>query len=222
MKRRHDLSDVKWAQIEPLLPGRVGAPGRSGKDNRRFVDAIVWIAKAGVPWRDLPERFGNWNSVVQRYNRWCKRGVWQRVFEILDGDPDLEHLLLDSTIVRAHQHAAGAKGGARNEAIGRSRGGWSTKVHAAVNGSGQPVRSSTTGGEWHNVMEAETLLEDLSLEYVIGGKGYDSDPLRKKIRRHGAKPVIPGRKGIRRRRYCPDRSLPESRAAGAPNTTADV
>ena len=111
MKRRHELSDELWAQIEPLLPGRNGDPGRSGEDNRRFVDAAIWIAKTGAPWRDLPERFGKWNSVFQRYNRWCKRGVWQRVFEALGDDPDLEHLLLDSTIVRAHQHAAGAKGG---------------------------------------------------------------------------------------------------------------
>ena len=100
MKRRHVLSDEQWAQIEPLLPGRKGDPGRSGKNNRLFVDAVVWLAKTGAPWRDLPERFGDWNSVFQRYNRWCKRGVWQRVLEALGGDPDLEHLLLDSTVVR--------------------------------------------------------------------------------------------------------------------------
>ena len=79
MKRRHELSDEQWIQIEPLLPGREGDPGRSGKDTRRFVDAVIWIAKTGAPWRDLPERCGKWNSVFQRYNRWCKRGVWQRV-----------------------------------------------------------------------------------------------------------------------------------------------
>jgi len=113
MKRRHELSDEQWTRIESLLPGRPGDPGRSGNDNRRFVDAIVWLAKTGAPWRDLPERFGLWNSVFQRYNRWCKRGVWQRVFEALSGELDLEHLMLDSTTVRAHQHAAGAKKGRR-------------------------------------------------------------------------------------------------------------
>jgi len=111
MKRRHELSDEQWVRIEPLLPGRKADPGRTGKNNRLFVDAVLWIAKTGAPWRDLPERFGNWNSVFQRYNRWCKRGVWQRILETLGGEPDLEYLLLDSTIVRAHQHAAGAKGG---------------------------------------------------------------------------------------------------------------
>lgn len=111
MKRRHELSDEQWSQIEPLLPGRKGDPGVTAEDNRQFVNAVLWLAKTGVPWRDLPERFGKWNSVAVRFNRWCKRGVWQRVLQVLGGDADLEHLLLDSTIVRAHQHAAGAKGG---------------------------------------------------------------------------------------------------------------
>lgn len=111
MERRHELTDRQWESIEPLLPGRAGDPGRSGDDNRRFFNAVVWIAKTGTPWRDLPERFGKWNSVFQRFNRWCKRGVFQRILETIGGDPDLEYLMLDSTIVRAHQHAAGAKGG---------------------------------------------------------------------------------------------------------------
>ena len=118
MKRRHELSDEQWVRIEPLLPGRKADPGRTGKNNRLFVDAVLWIAKTGAPWRDLPERFGNWNSVFQRYNRWCKRGVWLRILEALGGEPDLECLLLDSTIVRAHQHAAGAKGGRTTQPSG--------------------------------------------------------------------------------------------------------
>lgn len=111
MNRRHELSDEQWQLISPHLPGQKKDPGRTADDNRMFVNAVLWIAKTGAPWRDLPERFGNWNSVFVRYNRWSKRGVWQRLLEVLGGDPDLEHLLLDSTIVRAHQHAAGAKGG---------------------------------------------------------------------------------------------------------------
>jgi putative transposase len=109
--RRHELTDQQWELISPHLPGQKHHPGRTAENNRLFVNAVFWIAKTGAPWRDLPERFGNWNSVFQRYNRWCQRRVWQRILEALGGDPDLEHLLLDSTIVRAHQHAAGAKGG---------------------------------------------------------------------------------------------------------------
>ena len=93
------------------------------------------------------------------------------------------------------------KRGRQNEALGRSRGGWSTKIHAAVNGDGCPVRFSLTGGNRHDVTEAQTLLEDLSPQYVVADKGYDSDPLRTQIRRQGGKPVIPARKSVRRRRY---------------------
>jgi putative transposase len=108
---RHELTNAQWKRIGPLLPGQKHHPGRTAADNRRFVNAVWWLAKTGCPWRDLPERFGPWNSVFQRYSRWCKRGVWLAILDALGGDPDLEHLLLDSTIVRAHQHAAGAKGG---------------------------------------------------------------------------------------------------------------
>jgi putative transposase len=109
--RRHEISDHQWTAIELLLPGKDGDPGRTAIDNRSFVNAVFWIARTGAPWRDLPERFGPWDSVYKRYNRWCKRGVWGRVLEALEGDAELSALLLDSTIVRAHQHAAGAKGG---------------------------------------------------------------------------------------------------------------
>jgi transposase len=109
--RRHELTDEQWTAIEPHLPGKKSDPGRTAGDNRLFVNAVFWIARTGAPWRDLPERFGPWGTVYKRFNRWCKRGVWGRVLEALGGDTELSNLLLDSTIVRAHQHAAGAKGG---------------------------------------------------------------------------------------------------------------
>ena len=109
--RRHELTDAQWNLMKDHLPGKRSDPGRTAKDNRRFVDGVLWLARTGAPWRDLPERYGCWNSAFQRYSRWSKRGVWQRILEALGGDVDLEHLLLDSTTVRAHQHAAGAKGG---------------------------------------------------------------------------------------------------------------
>jgi transposase len=109
---RHALSDANWDRIKDLLPGRPGLHGKVAKDNRLFVDAVLWIAKTGAPWRDLPERFGNGNSVWRRFERWSRKGVWQRLFEALQ-DPDREWLILDATVVRAHQHAAGQKGGSR-------------------------------------------------------------------------------------------------------------
>ncbi len=93
------------------MPGKPGDPGRTGEDNRLFVDAIVWMARTGAPWRDLEAYFGNWNSVFRRFRRWAKAGVWVRVMAAVADDPDLESIIIDGTIIRAHQHAAGAKGG---------------------------------------------------------------------------------------------------------------
>jgi len=105
--RRHEIPDDLWERIKVLLPGQQGDPGVTAKDNRLFVNAVLWIAKTGAPWRDLPERFGKWGSVWKRFDRWARKGAWERVFEALR-DPDLEWMIIDSTVVRAHQHAAWA------------------------------------------------------------------------------------------------------------------
>ena len=110
MRHRHAISDADWDRIKGLLPGQPGQHGKVAQDNRLFIDAVLWIAKTGAPWRDLPERFGPWGSVWKRFDRWAKKGVWRRVFEELR-DPDLEWMIIDSTVVRAHQHAAGAEKG---------------------------------------------------------------------------------------------------------------
>jgi transposase len=115
---RHRLSDGQWARIENLLPGKPGDPGRSGDDNRLFVDAVVWMARTGVPWRDLPPFFGKWNSVWKRFRRWAKAGVWERILAALADDPDFESVIIDGTIIRVHQHAAGGKGGFKNKRSG--------------------------------------------------------------------------------------------------------
>jgi transposase len=108
--RRHEIAEEQWERIRHLLPGKDGDPGVTAQDNRLFLNAVLWIGRTGAPWPDLPERFGKYNSVWRRFDRWAKKGVWERVFRALQ-DPDLEWLLLDSTIARAHQHAAGAKKG---------------------------------------------------------------------------------------------------------------
>ena len=108
MSTRYALSDADWGRIEHLLPGRPGQHGGVGRDNRRFVDAVPWVVRTGAPWRDLPDRLGRWDSQRRRVDRWAARGVWGRVVQALR-DPDLEWLLLDSTRVRAHPCAAGAR-----------------------------------------------------------------------------------------------------------------
>lgn len=105
------LRDRQWRRIEKLCVGKPGDAGGRGANKRMFVEAVLWIARTGCPWRDLPAAFGKWNSVFVRFNRWSEGGVWQRLFAALADDPDFEYLIVDSTIMRVHQHAAGAKGG---------------------------------------------------------------------------------------------------------------
>ena len=109
MARRYALRDDQWERIENLLPGREGAVGATAKDNRLFVEAVLYRYRAGMPWRDLPERFGDFRVVHTRFSRWTKTGVWARLFEHLAQDADNEYAMIDATIVRAHQHSAGAQ-----------------------------------------------------------------------------------------------------------------
>ena len=106
---RKILRDDQWDRVQQMLPGKSGDPGRTGQDNRLFLEAVLWIARSGAPWRDLPAEFGAWNSVYQRFARWSNNKVWQRVFAELAKDADFGEVFLDSTIVRAHQHAAGTQ-----------------------------------------------------------------------------------------------------------------
>ena len=108
---RFVISDAVWEKIAPLLPGKVTDRGVTARDNRLFLEAVLWRVRTGLPWRDLPDEFGNWNSVFQRFRRWVRAGVFERIFECLSGEPDFEYALIDGTIVTAHQKASGAKGG---------------------------------------------------------------------------------------------------------------
>ena len=108
---RKALSDEQWERIAAHLPGKVGDPGRSAEDNRLFMEALFWMARVGGPWRDLPEMFGNWNSVFRRFRRWTQKGVLERLFVVLSEDRDFEYIMIDGTIARVHQNGTGAKGG---------------------------------------------------------------------------------------------------------------
>jgi transposase len=125
---RGDLNEEGWKAIEPLLPSERGRWGRPAQDNRRFVNGMLWILRTGAPWRDLPEKYGNWNSVYRRFLRWRDQGIWTRILELLSasfGDDSLYSI--DSTIVRGHAQAAGAKGGLARKPL-------------VVRGAGSPVK----------------------------------------------------------------------------------
>lgn len=107
--RRYALRDDQWDRIKNLRPGRVGHVGVTARDNRLFVEAVLYRYRPGMPWRDLPERFGDPIKIHTRFSRWAKSGVWARIFQHLADDADNEYAMIDSTIVRAHQHSAGAQ-----------------------------------------------------------------------------------------------------------------
>ena len=101
--------DDQWDRIEGFLPGKSIDCGVTARNNRLFVEAVLWIVRTGSPWRDLPDDVGHWHRVYVRYNRWSKKGVWERVFKTMADDPDLEYLMVDGSIVRVHQHGAAKK-----------------------------------------------------------------------------------------------------------------
>ena len=179
---RRALTDGQWERIEPLLAGQAGDRGRTGTDNRLFVDAVPWLARTASPWRDLPAELGNWRTVHRRVRRWTPRGVWERLSRALAQTPDFEHVLVDATIRKAHADASGAKGGLEAHAIGRSRGGLTTKVHAAVDALGLPVRFDVTPGHWGDRPQAQDLPAGRrGVRHVIADAGHDPDPLRRLI-----------------------------------------
>ncbi|MDT0630712.1 IS5 family transposase [Rubrivirga sp. S365] len=192
---RHTLSDAQFNRIRHLLPGKPGDRGRTATNNKLFLEAVLFVASNGGRWRDLPERFGKWNSVFVRFNRWSKRGVWQRLFESVQ-DPDLEWLMVDSTILRVHQDAAAAKKGGpselanHREGFGHSRGGLTTKLHVACDALCNPVRFALTGGQAPDGHEMLPLIAGLDAGAVLADAAYDSDAHRAALSAGGIGAVI--------------------------------
>jgi transposase len=228
---RDILTDQQWERLRVLLPPQKPKTGRPAKDHRMVIDGILWILRTGAPWRDLPVEYGPWQTIATRFYRWVKAGVWTRVLEELqrqaDGDGNLDWSLhyVDGTMIRAHQHAAGAqKRGLRpaeqltsvahpDEALGRSQGGFSTKIHLRAEGGGKPVAMLVTAGQRHEQSVFETLMETGAVkrvgrgrprirpERVVGDKGYSSKKIRRYLRRRRIGEVIAHRKRERHIRF---------------------
>ncbi len=200
--RRYALRDDQWDRIKDILPGRGGHVGGTAADNHLFVEAVLFRFRAGVPWRDLPERFGGWKIVYQRFNRWAKSGVFERVFRLLASDHDNEYMMIDATIVRAHQHSAGAKKKDGAQAIGRSRGGLTTKIHALVDALGNPVEVMLSPGQDHDLTCAESLIEAVDPGALIADKAFDADPFIGALNARAITPVIPSKSNRKTPRPC--------------------
>src|SRR5262245_61075718 len=156
MDERCELTDEQFAKLAPLLPPEKPATGRPNRDHRTVVEGICWVLRTGAPWRDLPARFGPWKTVASRFYRWRAAGVWDRVLAARpaeadrDGRLDWTRHVLDGTTVRAHQHAAGARGrDPDGEALGRGRGGFSTKLPVRAEGGGKAMALVVTPGQRH-------------------------------------------------------------------------
>ncbi|MEM1369967.1 MAG: IS5 family transposase [Cyanobacteria bacterium P01_H01_bin.15] len=196
--------------MHDLLPGRAGSMGATARNNRLFVEAVLYRYRAGIPWRDLLHRFGHYRKIHTHLRRWCKRGGWQQVFPKLASDPDKEYAMIDSTIVRAHQHSAGGRN-ADAEAIGSSKDGLSTKIHALVDALGNPLRLHLTPAQASDLSEADVLLTDLEVDALLADKGYDADErVIKRLQNDGIKAMITSKRNRREPREY-DRELYKAR-----------
>ena len=137
-----------------MPPGKVGDAGRSGPDNRLFVNGCLWVLRSGAHWKDLPERYGKWKTVHRRFSRWCHAGVWDRIFEMLTADRDNPYLMFDTNHRSRPSAGCKRKRGSRNQAPGRSRGGLTTRIHTL----GRPLRFMITAGQAGDVTQAQVLL----------------------------------------------------------------
>ncbi|HEX3664003.1 MAG TPA: IS5 family transposase, partial [Rhizomicrobium sp.] len=187
------LRDDQWDRINGILPGREGHVGATAKDNRLFVEAVLYRYRAGIAWRDLPERFGDPIKIHTRFSRWARSGIWKKMFALLAADADNEYAMIDSTIVRAHQHSAGAqKKNGEDQAIGRSKGGLTTKIHALVDALGNPTAFFLTQGQAHDLEGSDKLLPLLQAGTLLADKAFDADErVIEPLLAAGKNPVIP-------------------------------
>jgi len=213
---RHNLTDSEWKSIRSFLPAeRSGKAGRPWKPHRQVINGILFVLHTGLPWEDLPAEFGKKKTVYNRFRRWVKSGLWQRLFEALidrflkAGEIDFELWCIDGTVIRAHRVASGApktnetaKENAEKHALGRSRGGYSTKLHFLTDGQGIPIGVIATAGqrneapEFENVMKAcliNTFRKNKRPDALAGDKAYSSKAIRQYISKLGIEDVIPTR-----------------------------
>ena len=191
------LSDSQWSKIVGFLKTCPDIYTGQQTHLKRFIHAVLWITRSGSQWRLLPNQYGNWNSVYKRFARWCDKDIFQRMHQHFVKDPDMEWLIIDTPIIRAHPCAGGAlktSGGQTSQALGRSRGGFSTKIHIAVDGLGNRLHFMLTAGQRHDITCAETLIDGYNSEYVmVPTNRMTPMAFIESITERGAVPVIPPR-----------------------------
>ena len=192
---RYELSDLEWAVIKPMLPDKPRGVPRV--NDRRVLNGICWVLRSGAPWRDLPKGYGPPTTCYNRFVRWRRAGVWDRIMEALAAAHDTAVQMIDTSIVRVHQHGACIAGN-REQQMGRSRGGLTSKLHAVVDANGLPVRLGLSPGEAHDNRLCPVLLAGLLPKtMVLADRGYDADWIRALVNEQGAWANIPPKRNRR-------------------------
>ncbi|MCV6591820.1 MAG: IS5 family transposase [Silicimonas sp.] len=215
------MSDEEWAFFEHFVLAVRAPNGRKPTNHRLVLDGIFWITRTGAPWRDLPEEFGKWSSVYRQFRRWTLAGLWEDIMEVLNQSGAVPAALqtiplggkaacraADSTVIRAHHQAAGGKRGTPRQDFGRSRGGFTTKIHLLVNAAGLPMRTEITPGQTSDYIGFDLVMADNlpAPRVLLADRGYDADRIRDTLEKRDALPVIPMRKS-RKKHVGVDRKL---------------
>lgn len=182
----------EWERILLRLNGIQSIHTKDEISLRRFIEGVWFVARSGCQWRLLPERYGSWRAVHMRFKEWSDKGIWKQLFESMHVEADNEATMIDATIVRAHACSAGyKKDSASQEALGRSKGGFATKIHALADALGNPLKFILTLCQRNDITQAESLLSNISNTAVIADKGYDSNTLIQEIQKRKSVAVIP-------------------------------
>jgi len=182
------LSNILWDRLQVAI--KISNAYQT-ENLRMTIEGVLWRFRTGAPWRDLPDEFGPWKTVFNRFNCWSKSGVWCELFAIIRGELDNEWNFMDGTYVKAHQHASGGIETAEEKTIGRSRGGNTTKIHMLTDAHGNPAVFKITGGNIHDVSLGSDLIAESNAENIVGDKGYDCEKLREQALAKGSVPHIP-------------------------------
>jgi transposase len=195
------IKTQEWEQIIGILRTRKDIKTRNESKLRRFIEAIWYTARSGCQWRLLPSIYGSWRAVHMRFKNWSDKGIWADLFEQVKVDPDVEVTMIDATVVRAHACSGGYKKDSRDqEALGRSKGGFTTKIHALVDALGNPLKFILTPGQRNDITQANSLVQDLENTMLLADKGYDSNALIEQLEKQKCIPVIPSKKNRKQQR----------------------
>lgn len=193
----HNISEKIWDKIYSFLQSVKSLHVKDESRTRRFIEGIWFVLRTGCQWRLVPSCYGHWRQIHRRYKAWADRGIWSTLMSSVS-DIDEQAVMLDATIVRAHACASGySKEGNESQALGRSKGGFTTKIHALVDGLGNPIKFIVTGGHRNDITQAAELLKEQYDTVVLADKGYDSHALVELLESQNCSAVIPSKRNAK-------------------------